>query len=89
MTNEIILLMYLIAINSAVWVLMGIDKRRAVKNQWRISEKTLWLVALIGGAAGGIAGMYTFRHKTRHLSFKLGMPLLLFIHIYLLIQLKG
>ncbi|QTN00032.1 DUF1294 domain-containing protein [Sediminibacillus dalangtanensis] len=83
------LLLYIIGINIAEWILMGIDKRRAVKHQWRISEKTLWIGALIGGAAGGIAGMYTFRHKTRHFRFKLGMPVLFIIHLYLIVQWKG
>ena len=53
---------------------MKADKKRAKKKQYRISEKTLWLIALAGGAAGMTMGMQKFRHKTKHLSFKLGLP---------------
>lgn len=69
----------------AVWVaflslclffLMGADKRKAKKKRWRVPEKTLFLLALLGGAPGGWAGMAVFRHKTKHLSFKLLFPLL-------------
>ena len=59
------------------------DKRKAKKNAWRISEATLFLVAVIGGSLGSIAGMYTFRHKTKHLNFLLGMPLILAVQIIL------
>ncbi|WP_311594642.1 DUF1294 domain-containing protein [Priestia endophytica] len=46
-----------------------------------MSEKTLFLIALLGGALGGIIGMYTYRHKTKHLSFKVGFPLFMLLHI--------
>jgi len=59
--------------------LMNADKKRAIKHSWRIKEKTLWLVALCGGAIGAAAGMYLFHHKTKHLSFKIGFPLLAWI----------
>ena len=64
-----ILSYYLIAVNVLAFVLMGIDKRRAKKNAWRIPEKTLFLPAIFGGALGGVAGMRLFRHKTRHWYF--------------------
>lgn len=57
-------------------VMMKIDKERARRNQYRISERTLWVTALIGGAIGGVLGMQLFRHKTKHLSFRIGFPLL-------------
>ena len=63
---------------------MKVDKDRAIKHQYRISEKTLWLVALFGGAVGTTAGMQIFRHKTKHMSFKLGFPLLAVAEIILL-----
>lgn len=78
-----ILLVYLFIINAAGFLLMLTDKRKAKKNAWRISEATLFLVAAIGGSLGSIAGMYTFRHKTKHLNFLLGMPLILAVQIIL------
>ena len=78
-----ILLVYLFIINAAGFLLMLTDKRKAKKNAWRISEATLFLVAVIGGSLGSIAGMYTFRHKTKHLNFLLGMPLILAVQIIL------
>jgi len=56
--------------------LMGKDKRKAVKNQWRVSEKTIWLTAILGGALGGWAGMHVFHHKTKHRLFAIGLPVL-------------
>lgn len=63
---------------------MKADKERAKKHQYRISENTLWLIALFGGAVGATAGMRLFRHKTKHLSFKVGFPLLAAAEIILL-----
>jgi uncharacterized membrane protein YsdA (DUF1294 family) len=65
-------------------IVMKIDKERAKKHQYRISEKTLWLIAIFGGAVGTTAGMQFFRHKTKHLPFKLGFPLLAAAEIILL-----
>ncbi len=61
--------------------MMYIDKRRAINNAWRISEKALFIVAVIGGSFGSICGMYTFHHKTKHYSFVIGMPLILIIQV--------
>ena len=69
--------LYLLLINLVALVVYGVDKRRAKKGQWRISEKTLFLVALIGGSVGAIAGMYLFRHKTKHWYFRIGLPVIL------------
>ena len=60
---------------------MGIDKSKARKQKWRIRESTLFIVAALGGSIGSITGMYAFRHKTKHTSFVVGMPLILFIQI--------
>lgn len=85
-----LLLLYLLLINAAGFVLMLVDKFKARKNLWRIPEATLLGVATIGGSVGALIGMYTVRHKTRHLKFTLGIPLILavqvvgFIWIYLL-----
>lgn len=75
--------LYLLAVNLAAFLLMGIDKRRAKKDAWRISEKALFLPAILGGALGGILGMRTFRHKTRHWYFRFGFPLLLLAQVAL------
>lgn len=72
---------YLIAINIAAFCLMGMDKRRAKRHLWRISEKTLFLPALLGGSLGGILGMHLFRHKTKHWYFKYGLPGILILQI--------
>ena len=82
-----IVIIYLVLINLAAFVLMGLDKRKARKNLWRIPEKTLFLSAILGGSAGAIAGMYVFHHKTRHWYFVIGMPLILVIQIGLVIWL--
>ena len=72
-----LLLLYLLIINAAGFVLMLADKRKAKKNLWRIPEKTLIGVALLGGSIGALLGMYTFRHKTKHLKFTIGIPVIL------------
>lgn len=64
-----------------LFAMMGIDKALAKRGAWRVPEKTLFLLALLGGALGGIIGMYFFRHKTRHTSFKAGLPMLLIVNI--------
>lgn len=74
---------YLIIINVIGFGVMFIDKKRAIKRQYRISEKNLFLVALIGGSLGTTLGMETFRHKTKHWYFKWGMPLILIIQLFL------
>ena len=78
---EIIITGYIVLINIIAFVLMGVDKRRAKKGLWRIPEKTLFLVAIVGGSIGSLCGMEYFRHKTKHNSFKLGIPLILGVHL--------
>lgn len=70
----IILTGYLFIINIIGFALMGIDKKRAVRGAWRISEASLFLTAFLGGALGCTLGMRHFRHKTKHWYFKYGMP---------------
>lgn len=74
---------YFIVLNLIGFALMGIDKRRARKNLWRIPEKTLFLAALLGGSAGSLVGMYFFHHKTRHWYFVVGMPAILILQVAL------
>jgi uncharacterized membrane protein YsdA (DUF1294 family) len=66
--------------------IMGADKKRAQKHQYRISERSLWMVAIFGGAVGTTAGMQLYRHKTKHTSFKIGFPFLAGIELVLLIK---
>ena len=77
------LLLWLAAANLLAFALMGLDKRRAQRDAWRIPEKTLFLFPLLGGALGGVAGMRLFRHKTRHWYFRFGFPLLLLAQLAL------
>ena len=75
------LAVYLILINALGLVLMRIDKKKALRHQWRIPEATLMTVAALGGSVGSLAGMYLFRHKTRHPKFDLGIPALLVLQL--------
>ena len=75
------LVIYLLAVNLWAFALMGIDKRRAKKDLWRIKERTLFLPVLLGGGVGGILGMKTFRHKTKHWYFRYGFPAILILEI--------
>ena len=78
---------YLFIVNVCAFLMMGIDKRKAKKGAWRIPEKKLFLMALLGGAFGGTMGMKTFRHKTKHWYFRFGFPLLLILNVALLLAL--
>lgn len=81
------LILYLIIINAISFLLMLVDKYKAKKNLWRILEATLMGFAAAGGSMGALAGMYLVRHKTRHLKFTVGIPILLFFHILIIIWL--
>ncbi len=72
-----LILLYITIINIIGFTLMGVDKKRAIRNAWRIPEATLFGTALLGGALGCTLGMRYFHHKTRHWYFKFGMPLIL------------
>ncbi|OIJ12586.1 hypothetical protein BKP37_13060 [Anaerobacillus alkalilacustris] len=63
---------------------MFVDKQKAIKGQWRISERKFFLLAIIGGSVGIMLGMRTFRHKTKHNSFRIGMPVIMIIQIVLM-----
>ena len=67
-------LAYLLLINLAAFLTFGADKRRAKRGAWRIPEKTLFLLAIVGGSVGAICGMHVFHHKTKHWYFKYGLP---------------
>ncbi len=74
---------YLLLINAAGFLLMLTDKYKARKNLWRIPEAALIAVAMLGGSVGTLLGMYAVRHKTRHLKFSLGVPIILSVQIIL------
>lgn len=82
-----LILIYLLIINAVGALLMLVDKLKAKKNLWRIPESTLFTAALLGGSIGCLIGMYAFRHKTKHLTFTIGMPLILIAQIALIIWL--
>lgn len=84
-----LMVIYLIIVNALGFTLMLIDKWKAKKNRWRIPEATLFIVAAIGGSIGSIAGMYTFRHKTKHIKFVVGMPLILAVQVIACILILG
>ena len=79
-----ILCVYALVINLVLFAVMGIDKYKARNGLWRIPEKTLFGLAIAGGSIGGILGMQVFRHKTKHLSFKLGFPAILIVQLALI-----
>ena len=83
-----IILYYLLIINALGLLFMLIDKQKAKRNAWRIPEATLLTVAALGGSIGCIAGMYLFRHKTKHLKFTVGLPLLLILNFVVLAGIK-
>ena len=74
-------LVWLLAVNLLAFALMGADKRKACRGQWRISERALFLPALLGGSVGAIAGMKLFRHKTKHWYFRWGLPAVLILQL--------
>lgn len=82
------ILIYFLVMNIITFLLMGYDKHEAKVDQWRISEKALFLFCLFGGSIGGIFGMYTFRHKTQKWYFKIGFPLILIIQIGVIIYMN-
>ncbi len=82
--------LYLIVINIITYIVFAADKRRAIRGAWRIPESTLFGLSILGGSVGGMLAMRMCRHKTRHWSFKLGLPLILILQIagYVLFQLR-
>ena len=75
------IIIYLLIINIVTFLSMGIDKYKAKKGKWRIQEKTLLTLVVLGGGIGGIAGMYVFRHKTQKPRFFIGFPLIMIMQI--------
>ena len=78
-----IIFVYLLAVNVVAFLIMGADKKRAIQQRRRIPEKTLLLTALVGGSLGAYMGMQSFRHKTKHLKFSIGLPAMVVLHLAL------
>ncbi|WP_240501863.1 DUF1294 domain-containing protein [Bacillus sp. MUM 13] len=87
MSGMEVLWIYFVIINIISFTIMGIDKRKARKHEYRISEATLWLLAWVGGGTGGFAGMRNFRHKTKHASFAYGFPILMVLQLLAMVYL--
>ena len=75
------LLFYIVVINSIGYMMMFMDKQRAIEGRYRIPERHLWLVSLMGGAIGTTLGMRRFRHKTKHKIFRFGFPLIVMLQL--------
>ena len=75
------ILIYLATINIIAFFLYGIDKWKARHNKWRVTEKRLIVIALLGGSVGAWLGMKIWHHKTLHPTFRYGLPLILFLHL--------
>ena len=82
-----VILIYLLVINGIAFVQFGADKKRALKKQWRIREKTLLLGAALGGSIGALVGMKVFHHKTLHKQFALGIPFILLVQVIMVCML--
>lgn len=80
---------YLLAINFVSFFLYGIDKYKAKKGRWRISEATLLMMAVIGGSIGAWAGMRLWHHKTMHKKFKYGIPIIIILQVCLVVYLHS
>ena len=80
---------YLLIVNALGFYMMWSDKRKAIKDAWRTPERNFFIVALIGGRVGCWAGMQTFRHKTKHIKFTVGIPIILLLQIMAVLWITG
>ena len=85
--KENMITIYLLAVNLITFIVYAIDKWKAKKHRYRISEAKLMTLAALGGSIGALAAMYTFRHKTRHAKFTVGVPVLLILQVALAVWL--
>ena len=76
---------YILILNLIGFIIMFIDKRKAIHRKWRISENTLIFISILGGSVGMLLGMHCFRHKTNHKKFTLGVPAILIIQLGIII----
>ena len=84
MTTQLIIILYLIAINVITFLVYGIDKWKAKRSKWRIPEATLLGLAVIGGSIGAWLGMKVWHHKTMHKKFKFGLPVIIIIQLLII-----
>ena len=80
-----LLIVYLLAVNTAGLLTMAVDKKRSATGAWRIPEKVFFLLSIAGGSFGTLAGMYLFHHKTRHWYFVVFIPMILVLQIVLVL----
>lgn len=84
LVNDVsMILFYIIGVNVLSFILMGMDKKKAEKRKYRVPERTFWMLAFLGGTIGVIFGMRIYRHKTKHVSFNIGMPSMILVNIIL------
>jgi len=83
-----LVIVYLIIINAFGFLIMGLDKSKSKRESWRIPEKTLLLVAILGGSVGSYFGMQVFHHKTLHKRFAIGIPMIILVQIIIVVVLK-
>lgn len=79
------ILTYLVLMNLIAFIAFGIDKWKARNNAWRIPETTLFLLAILGGSIGAKLGMHIWHHKTKHLSFVIGVPVIMLLQVVLFV----
>lgn len=89
MTTEQLILIYLVAMNVVTFFMYGIDKWKAKRSKWRISEATLLSLAVIGGSIGAWLGMKVWHHKTMHKKFQFGIPLIIVAQVAMIIWLTS
>jgi len=87
-TAELLIWSYLLLLNLIAFAAFWVDKRRARKGKYRIPERRLLLVAMLGGSIGAWLGMYLFRHKTKHRKFVIGVPVILLLYVGLFVYWK-
>ncbi|QFF99664.1 DUF1294 domain-containing protein [Psychrobacillus glaciei] len=81
---EEIILLFILIMSLIAFFVMGYDKSQAKKHKQRVSERTLWMLALFGGGIGAYFGMQLFRHKTKHTNFRVGFLMLMIIYAFLI-----
>lgn len=81
------IIIYFTGVNIVSFFLVWLDKRKAIKHEHRVPERTFWTLAVLGGAIGTYAAMQHFRHKTKHKSFMIGIPIIMVFNVILFIYL--
>ena len=83
-----ILIIYFVTINVATFLVYGVDKWKAKRSKWRITEAALLLLAVLGGSIGALLGMKVWHHKTMHKKFKYGIPLIIIVQVAVVLLIK-